>query len=189
MVVDLSHCSERTTHEAIEESSRPVVFSHANVRAISDCPRNHTDDELKRVARTGGVIGLTPWGPICWQREKDEPPSLDDFLDHIDYVVNLVGIDYVGFGTDNTLDGAADEEGTKEQGRLYPEVVGEYDRRVGTNPAVRYATGFRGHHELINVVEGLKTRGYKEDDIKKFLGQNFLRVFKKVSSGTRYHVD
>jgi membrane dipeptidase len=182
MVVDLSHCSERTTLEAIEESRQPVVFSHANVRAISDCPRNHTDEELKRVAETGGVVGLTPWGPICWKREKDEPPSLDDFLDHVDYVVNLIGIDHVGFGTDNTLDGAADEEGTKEQGRLYPEVVGEYDRRVGTNPAVRYALGFRGHHELKNVVEGLKKRGYPEDAISKFLGQNFLRVFRIINS-------
>jgi membrane dipeptidase len=180
MVVDLSHCSKKTTLQAIEESRQPVIFSHANVRAISDCPRNHSDEELKRVAQTDGVIGLTPWGPICWKREKDEPPSLDDYLDHIEYVVNLVGVDHVGFGTDTTLDGAADEEGTKVQGRLYPEVVGEYDRRVGTKPEVRYAMGFRGHHELGNVVDGLLDRGFSEEDAKKFLGQNFLRVFQNT---------
>jgi membrane dipeptidase len=180
MVVDLSHCSRKTTLDAIEESRQPVIFSHANVRAISDCPRNHSDEELRRVAQTGGVIGLTPWGPICWKRDKDEPPSLADYLDHVEYVVDLVGVDHVGFGTDTTLDGAADEEGTKEQGRLYPEVVGEYDRRVGTNPAVRYAIGFRGHHELGNVVDGLLARGFSREDAKKFLGQNFLRVFQSI---------
>lgn len=180
MVIDCSHCSPRTTLEAIEESEHPVIFSHANVRAISDNPRNHSDEELQRLVKKGGVVGLTPWGPICWKKDKNEPPSLDDYLEHIDHVVNLIGEDHVGFGSDNTLDGSADEEGTKAQGRLYPEVVGEYDRRVGTSPSVRYARGFTGHHELGKVVKALTFRGYSEERIEKFLGANFLRVFKEV---------
>lgn len=180
VVIDCSHCSPKTTLEAIEESEHPVIFSHANVRAISDNPRNHSDEELERLAKKGGVCGLTPWGPICWKQGNNEQPSLEDYLDHVDHVVHLVGDDHVGFGTDNTLDGAADEEGTKAQGRLYPEVVGEYNRRIGTKPKVRYARGFAGHHELGNVVNALALRDYSEERIEKFLGTNFLRVFGEV---------
>ncbi len=180
MLVDLSHCSGLTALEAIDLSEHPVVFSHANVRAISDNPRNHTDDEFQQLAQKGGVVGLTPWGPPCWKRQNDEPPSLDDYLDHVEYVVNLVGVDHIGFGTDNTLDGAADEEGTKAQSKLYPSVVGEYDRRVGTRPEVRYARGFAGYQELDNVVRGLEARGFSEEHIKQFLGGNFMRVLREV---------
>jgi membrane dipeptidase len=180
IVIDCSHCSPKTTLEALERSEHPVIFSHANVRAISNNPRNHSDEELERLAKKGGVCGLTPWGPICWKKDKNEPPSLDDYLDHVEHIVRLLGDDHVGFGTDNTLDGAADEEGTKAQGRLYPEVVGEYDRRVGTKPKVRYARGFAGHHELANVVNAMTLRKYSEERIQKFLGANFLRVFKEV---------
>ncbi|MFQ5790550.1 MAG: dipeptidase, partial [Acidobacteriota bacterium] len=156
ILMDLSHCSRQTALDAMEESRDPAVFSHANVRAISDNPRNRADDELKVLAERGGVIGLTPWGPVCWKGQKDEPPTVDDFLDHVDYVVDRVGMDHVGFGTDNTVDGSADEEGTRHQSLLYPAVVGEFDRRVGTKPDVRYARGFSGHHELPNVVRGLE---------------------------------
>jgi len=180
ILIDLSHCSRRTTLDAIEETSLPVVFSHANVKALSDNPRNKTDEELKALASVGGVVGLTPWGPICWKRELDEPPTLDDYLDHIDYIVDLVGIDHIGFGTDNTLDGSADEAGTKHQSLLYPAVVGEYDRRVGTMPELRYARGFAGVQEIGNVAAGLDGRGYTTEDVEKFLGGNFLRAIKKA---------
>lgn len=59
-------------------------------------------------------------------------------------------------------------------------VVGEYDRRVGTKPGLRYARGFTGFHEIGNVVAGLQGRGYKPTDVEKFLGGNFLRVIKEV---------
>ncbi len=180
IVVDASHSSKKTTLDAIWESSDPVIFSHANVKAITDSPRNKSDEEIKLVAENGGVIGLTTWGPLCWKGLEDKQPVLDDFLDHVEYVVDLVGIDYVGFGSDNTLDQKPDKGGTQTQSQLYPSVVAEYDQRVGTNPAVRHALGFKGVHEISNVISGLKQRGYLDRDINKFLGGNFLRVLKQV---------
>lgn len=180
MLVDLSHCSTKTAVEAMRISEKPVVFSHANVKALADNPRNRTDEEIRLVAETGGLIGLTPWAPICWKRERDEQPTLDDYLDHVEYVVNLVGIDHVGFGGDNTLDEKEDRGGTTEQSTLYPEVVAEFDRRVGTHPSVRHARDFKGAKEIQNVIAGLRKRGFGAEAIAKFLGGNFARVLKEV---------
>jgi membrane dipeptidase len=180
MIIDVSHCSKLTTLEAIHESNQPVVISHANVRKISDNPRNKTDEEIKLLAENGGVIGLTPWGPLCWKKNLNQQPTINDYLDHVEYVINLVGVDHVGFGGDHTLDDKEDREGTAVQSNLYPEVVADYDQRVGTKPEVRHAKNFKGAKEIQNVVDRLKSRGYKHSDINKFLGGNFERVIKQV---------
>lgn len=180
MLVDLSHCSRRTALEAIELSEHPVVFSHACTRGLADNPRNRTDEEIRALAASGGVMGVTPWGPICWKRERDEPPSLDDYLDHVERVVAVAGEEHVGFGTDQTVDGSRDEEGIGTQSALYPQVVGEYDRRVGAKPSVRYTRGFRDIRELPHVAEALSKRGFTDVAIGKFLGGNFRRVLERV---------
>lgn len=180
IVIDASHSSKKTALDAIWESTDPVIFSHANVKSLTNNPRNKTDEEIKLVAEKGGVIGLTTWGPLCWKGLKNEQPVLNDYLDHVDYIVDLVGIDFVGFGSDKTLDNKPDLGGTHTQSQLYPSVVAEYDKRVGTKPEVRHALGFKGVQEIENVIEGLAGRGYKEKDINKFLGGNFLRVIKQV---------
>lgn len=180
MLVDVSHCSPLTALEAIRISEQPVVFSHANVKKISDNPRNRTDEEIKLLAEKGGVIGLTPWAAICWKRAEDQQPSLDDYLDHVEHVVNLVGIDHVGFGGDCPPDGKGDESGTIVQATLYPEVGGEYFRRVGTDPSLAHAKEFKGVQEIDNVIAGLKGRGFSEQEVEKFLGGNFARVIQQV---------
>lgn len=180
IIVDLSHCSYQTAIDAMKLSKQPVIYSHANVKAITDNPRNKTDEELKILKQLDGVIGLSPWGPLCWKKENKQQPTLDDYLDHIDYVANFIGIDYVGFASDNTIDYSADEKGTTEQSLLYPSVVGEYNKYVGIDPKVRHARDSKGIHEIHNIINGLSKRGYKEEDIAKFLGNNFLRVIKKV---------
>ncbi|MGB4452452.1 MAG: membrane dipeptidase [Bacillota bacterium] len=166
ILVDLSHCSTETALDALKHSSKPVVFSHSAARRISDSPRNRTDEELKLLTENGGVIGISPWGPLCWKRMKKEQPTLDDYIDHVDYVVNLIGIDHVGFGSDNTVDYSEDREGTLEQSLLYPTIVAEYDRYIGTEPDQRHAIGFRSIREIGNVVEKLRERGYTSEDIK-----------------------
>jgi membrane dipeptidase len=180
MVIDLSHTSRQTALEALKLSSQPLIFSHANCRSLSPNPRNRSDEELKLVAERGGVIGLSPWGPICWKAREAEQPSLEDYLDHVDYAVALAGIDHVGFGSDNTLDGSPDRGGSRLQALLYPEVVAAYDRRVGGDASVRYARGFGGLAQLPAVTAGLRGRGYTSTDIDKFLGGNFYRVFKQI---------
>lgn len=178
IVADASHCGPKTTLDILQLSEKPVVISHAGARALTDNIRNKTDDMLLALKANGGVIGLSSWGPLCWNEAAGTRPTLDDFLNHVDYVVNLIGIEHVGFGGDSTLDNNADLKGTAHQATLYAPVVEAYNRAIGTDPDERHAIGLRGSWQLDNAARAMAARGYAEADIDRFLGLNFLRVLK-----------
>ena len=180
ILIDLSHCCKETVVDAIEASEKPVTICHANIYNIAQNPRNKTDDVLKMLKDRGGVLGLTPWAPICWKGVENKQPTLDDYLDHVDYAVNLIGIESVGFASDNNLDHSEDLIGISSQSALYSSVVGPYNTNVGTDPRERHARGFGGAHETDNLVRAMQARGYREEDIEKFLGGNFLRVIQQT---------
>lgn len=178
MIADGSHCGLQTTMDIIKYSEKPVVISHAGCMTITPNPRNKTDEILLALKENGGVIGLSSWGPLCWKKETGRQPTMDEFVDHIDYVVNLIGIDHVGFGGDSTLDDAADMSGTLTQSTLYAPVVEDYNKAVGLDPNCRHAVGADGSWEIENIMAAMKKRGYSDEEIGKFTGGNFLRVLK-----------
>ena len=180
IIIDLSHCSKQTALDVLKISEKPVVFSHTGVKSLTQSPRNRTDEELMLLKNNGGLIGLSPWGPLCWNKTKKTRPTLEEYIDHIDYVVDMIGIDHVGFGSDTTLDDSKDILGTANQALKYPGVVAEYNKFIGIDPGVRYAEGFSGVWEISSVVNRLEKRGYTTEDINKFLGGNFLRIIKNV---------
>ncbi len=94
MVVDCSHSAYRTTMEAMEASTQPVIFSHSNPRALVDHPRNITDDQIKACAAGGGVIGINGVSLFL----DDDGVTPETFADHVIYIAELVGSDYVGMG-------------------------------------------------------------------------------------------
>lgn len=96
MLVDLAHVSVGAFFGALEVTTRPVIFSHGNARALCDHPRNLTDEQLRALARNGGVIGLS-YVPSFVDRER---PTLERLLDHVEHVVDVAGIDSVGLGGD-----------------------------------------------------------------------------------------
>jgi membrane dipeptidase len=96
VVVDVSHISERGFWDVLEIADRPILASHSNCKAVCDHPRNLTDDQIRAVAKTGGSIGV-----IYYKSFVDtEAPTLDRLLDHVDHIVQLVGPDHVGLGSD-----------------------------------------------------------------------------------------
>ena len=105
MLVDVSHISDETFWDVLECSSKPVVATHSSCRALCSHPRNMTDDMIKALAAKGGVIQINFY-PVFLQEdyELDSPssvlPSFTRIVDHIDHVVELVGIDHVGIGSD-----------------------------------------------------------------------------------------
>jgi len=165
MVIDLAHVGVRTSLEAIEQARGPVIVSHANARALCDNPRNLTDEQIRAVAATGGVIGACAF-PAFVSRKPD--PSLEDLLNHVDYLRDLVGVKHIGFGADY-----ADE--TEEDYEYYG-----YDPRVYPRPPWVYPQGLRGFADIPNLAAGLRRRGYSEQETAGILGENFLRVFEQV---------
>lgn len=89
IVLDLSHCGVRTSLEAIEHSQALAILSHASVRVLNGRTRKFTDDQIRAVAEKGGVVGLCLHS-IFVEKASGKRPTVTEFIDHIDYVVNLV---------------------------------------------------------------------------------------------------
>ncbi|MBQ4277893.1 MAG: membrane dipeptidase, partial [Bacteroidaceae bacterium] len=102
MMVDLSHASEQSFYDAIDISSTPIVCSHSSARALCDHPRNLTDDQMRRLAATGGVAQVTFYNGFL---RTDGQATIEDAVRHLDHMVQVMGIDHVGIGTDFDGDG------------------------------------------------------------------------------------
>ena len=97
IAVDCSHTGIQTTLDAMDVSDQPVVFSHNLAKAVCESPRNLSDEQIKRVAEMGGVIGINGFPPFVAKKRR---PTLDDLLKHVDHIADLVGIKHVGIGID-----------------------------------------------------------------------------------------
>jgi len=178
IVVDCSHTGYRTTMEAIEVSKKPVIVSHGNVKAVCDSLRNLKDDQIRAIAKKGGVIGLNGYPDFVTKKRKS---TLDDLLDHADYTARLVGTDHLSVGIDyyEGMAGVANDEDAKALYHKYVE-GGVWNPRDYGPPPLYYPEGIEMPDQLPNLTAGLLKRGYSEEDIKKILGLNLIRVFREV---------
>ena len=177
ILLDLSHCGDRTTVEALEQSNAPSAFTHSNARAMCTSVRNKSDEQLVALASRGGVVGLS--SHPAFVGGPGASPTLEDFLDHLNHIVALVGVEHVGIGLDLV-------EKMKETGTVLPASVYWRTRRPDVFGTVRdavdkpYAHGIDSISKMANVTIGLVKRGYQKDDILKIMGANFLRLFESV---------
>jgi membrane dipeptidase len=178
VIVDCSHTGTRTTLDAFDATSRPAVFSHANPKALYDSPRNITDEQIRAAAATGGLIGAVGFPGFLG---PDTRPTLDRFVDQIDYLVETAGIDHVGLGIDYYTGQhlVADEEKAMARYRWSVE-CGRWDAAVYPPPPHHFPDGIETPQTLSNLTEKLIQRGYSTEDTKKVLGENWLRVFRDV---------
>ena len=99
IMIDISHPSKEAIRQMTELSKAPIIASHSSARALRDHPRNVDDEQLNWIKENGGVIQTTALGFFLTDRE-DPPANMDDFMDHIDYMVEKIGIDHVGISSD-----------------------------------------------------------------------------------------
>jgi membrane dipeptidase len=183
LLLDCSHLGKRSSLEIIERSQQPVVFSHSCTKALADNPRNIDDEQIKACAAKKGMIGLSPWGPMTLKTGRTQRPTVDDFIDHIDHVVQLLGsTDYIGVGTDMSLGTYPDHEYDPWGEPASKDVTGTYNKHVTPNirSPLRMVEGFSNYAEVLNFIDKLEKRGYSEADVRKILGGNYMRVFSQV---------
>ncbi|MGE5483719.1 MAG: dipeptidase [Ignavibacteriales bacterium] len=174
MAIDTAHCGDKTAADVIEVSEKPVFISHVGARALWNTTRLKPDWVLKACAEKGGVVGIEA-APHTTLTRKHPQHSIESYMEHFEYVANLIGINHVGFGPD-TLFGdhvglhhafaAALSISSTHSGEQFDEV--EYVRGL-ENPAECFP----------NITRWLVKHGYGREDIAKVLGLNALRVLKE----------
>lgn len=177
IIVDCSHTGTRTSLEAVENSSAPVVLSHSNASRVHACPRNVPDELIDAIAGSGGVIGVAGFPGMLGPASQ---PSMQRFIEHIDAIVQRAGIDHVGLGIDY-YSGQAGVASDEQARRVYDEAVqsGMWSASYPPPPH-HYPAGIETPRTLPSLTQGLLDFGYAVADVKKILGDNWLRVMRAV---------
>jgi membrane dipeptidase len=168
MVIDIAQLSEKGTMEVLELSKHPVIASNSNALTLCSHPRNLSDDVIKTMGEKDGVIGIHCLPAFL---KNDSQASLDDMLDHMDYIVKLAGVDNVGLGPDLL------EDWPKE---TYASIWGDGQNLGNQKITFDYPIGFESISKIPDMRQALLDRGYSKSDTAKVLGGNLFRVFKKV---------
>lgn len=172
ILIDLSHCGIQTSLDAIAASTAPVFFNHTGARTLNlPCTRLITDQQIRAVAEKGGVVGISA---IPNQMSSSSEQGIDDLLDHLEYVVRLVGVEHVGIGLDNTF-----HDQVAMHRKLAAERPEEF-KRMGITLAANFMYGIESPLEWKNIIRGLVARGHRDEEIAKIVGGNALRVIAEV---------
>lgn len=170
MIKCCSHTGYRSAMDVMDHTDKPVIFSHSNARALHDHPRNIPDDLINACAATGGVVCVNGVGIFLGNNDI----SPERFVDHVDHVAGLVGIDHVGIG----LDTVYDRDGLRALLR---------DRSQSIWPAgYSYDSDIEimAPEDLPKITEALLARNYSGDDMEKILGRNLYRVAEQTWTGS-----
>ena len=163
MLMDCSHTGHRTSLDIMAASTKPVIFSHSNARALTDHGRNVSDEQIDACAATGGVIGVNGVGRFL----GDEQAGTASMIRHLAYLADRVGPEHVGLGMDHSY----------EMG--VPSIPAGTDRSYWWPKSAGYSGGamkIAAPEQFPEITEGLLSRGYSEADARAILGGNFLRV-------------
>jgi membrane dipeptidase len=166
IIMDVSHASDQTTWDILNTSTSPVIASHSNARALHPHLRNVTDDMIRAIANSGGVVSAVAVSGFI----TDGSPTIANWVDHIDHIIDVAGIDHVGIGADF------------------------YDHLAKINAAPMIAdwglesfdhvphpfTGMLGPEDLPGLTAELLRRGYGESELRKIYHENYYRVMAEV---------
>ena len=167
VVLDLVHAGERSFFDALEDYEGPVVVSHSNAKAVWDCPRNLTDDQIRAVGDRGGFVAPMFCGGFL--RADGAKATLDDIVRHVDHIAGLIGIDHVALGPD-WVDYMDD---------FLPDLLVP----LGIDPATtKWVEAVDTLSKIQAVAEALLKAGYGDADVAKVMGGNALRIFRTILS-------
>lgn len=173
LAIDVSHCGEKTSMDAVLASSKPIFITHAGARTLWDTKRLKSDEVIKACADKGGVIGIEA-APHTTITKKNEEHNIESFMEHFEYVKDLTSIDNVSFGPD-TLYG--DHVGLHHAFAAHLSIKQAFTM----HKEVPYVKGLENPTEASwNIIRWLVKHGYSDEDIAKAVGGNTLRVLEQV---------
>ncbi|KXZ40557.1 membrane dipeptidase [Alkalithermobacter thermoalcaliphilus JW-YL-7 = DSM 7308] len=149
IILDVSHLNEKSFWDVYKYAKKPFIASHSNVYNLCKNGRNLKDDQIKAIKDVGGVIGINAWPSFVDEKNA----CIEKVVDHIEYVIDLIGLDYVGLG---------------------------FDFCEFKSPKEILISNFYDHSYSQSIIDILRKRGHKDDEIRKIAYQNFLRVLKEI---------
>lgn len=173
VLCDLSHVGDRTSADTIAYSKAPVCISHVLPRALHDVKRNKPDELFRACAEKGGLIGISFFAPGL---KAGNEATVEDVLDAMEHVISVVGFDYVGIGTDFSLDRPRPSDwllwANRDKGTA--RTLTEFGSAKINKPK-----GVRRMTDMPNMTARMLARGWGEENVLKILGQNWLRLFER----------
>jgi membrane dipeptidase len=163
VIIDLAHINPAGFNDVLSMTTKPAIVSHTNVRRYYDIERNISDDQIKMIGERRGVIGVNS----VLVSPKEEESTLDRYVDHIEHIANLIGIDGVGIGFDFF-------EFIYSQ---WPESAKKQLAEKLTTP--HFIPNLRNHSQARNLTRKLMERGFSDEEIEKILRRNWLRILQE----------
>jgi membrane dipeptidase len=160
IILDVSHANDKTFWDIYEVATKPLIASHSNARALCPVPRNITDDQIKAIGESGGLVGINAFNEfIHVDRDKR---NVDYLISHIEHIVDLIGIDHVAFGFD------------------FFEYLEEDKSKTFIEDPYRGTPGIEDISQAPNLIRKLQDRGFSKEDIEKISYRNFLNLMDRV---------
>ena len=160
MIIDVSHINDEGFNDVLEIAQGPVIASHSNARAVTNKPRNLSDEQLQAIAKTGGVAGINVVSNVAAMSKEEA--TIDTLVKHIEHIVKTVGIEHVSLGLD-CCDMLYEH--------ISPNTFGNEKKAFDI---------LKDHSALPKLTGKLLEKGFTKEDIKKIYGENLLRIYKKV---------
>lgn len=172
ILIDLSHVGAVTSREVVEISQQPVAYTHCTPMAVMDYPRNKTDEEMRRVVDKGGFVGFAPYPRFM---PKGEATTVDDCVEVMEYVVNLLGEDNVGIGTDFTQGHDANWFDWLRRDKGVNNI-----RLPGQGTVSKPAIGLENLTKYPNLITAMEKRGWSSARIEKTMGRNWFNFLHNI---------
>ncbi len=160
MIFDVSHLNEKSFWDVVKIADKPIIASHSNCRSICNVPRNLTDDQLRAIGESGGLVGINSFNQFV--HKGKELQNVEILVDHIVHMAEIMGIDHIAFGFDfcDYLDDS---------------IVGSF-----SSQETAYTTGLEDSSKSQNIIEEMRKRGFSRDEIEKVSSGNILEIIRKI---------
>lgn len=160
MIVDVSHLNETSFWDVMATASTPILASHSNARALSDAARNLTDDQLKEIAKTGGLVGLNSFNLFVSQSIPEQ--TIDRFVDHASYIAEKIGVEHMGFGFD------------------FFEFLSTDSMKSYSDQDTSYTTGLEDCSKVPVLLEKMRNAGFTKEELEMISWKNWHGLIQKV---------